>query len=99
VVPFDPTGDNAINAIPDFGFPRNGNQLRKALLNDVAVLQKMIETGAGKGALQMLTRDFRPKVQRWILDGYVKETPVQLEKPEVLAVIDKVIEQVRSTAR
>jgi hypothetical protein len=90
---------DAINAIPDFGFARNSDQLRKAFQNDVAALQKMIDSGAVQGALQKLTQDFRPKVQRWVIDGYIKATPVQLEKPEVLAVIDKVTEQIRSSAR
>lgn len=86
---------DAINAIPGFGFARNAAHLRKALQNDVDTLQKMLESGNSHGALQKLTHDLRPKVQRWIIDGYIKGTPVQLEKTEVLMVIDRVIEQVR----
>lgn len=85
---------DAIDAIPDFGFIMAPSQRRNALHNKVNAIEHMLTVGNTMGAQQALVSDVRPTVERWLVDGYIKTQPVQLEKNEVLAVIDAMIERV-----
>ncbi len=82
---------DAIKAIPDFGFVKNPEQRRDALLNKTQAIEEMAARGGTRGELQKLKNDLRKQVEDWLISGYTKRTPVQLEKNEVLNVIDKMI--------
>jgi len=85
---------DAINAIPDFGFVRNPSQDRKALLNIVDAIDNMLGVGDNTGVQKMLQYGLRGTVDSWLVNDYVKSEPLQLEKNEVLALIDALIERI-----
>ena len=84
---------DAISAIPDFGFTKEPRERRNALLNKAEAIARMAAAHGKKdqtrGELMKLTRDLRERVESWLVDGYVKTTPLQVEKAEVLRVIDE----------
>jgi hypothetical protein len=85
---------DAIDAIPDFGFDQTPDQRRQALHHMIDAIEQMLAVGNNTGALRALVNDVRPNIERWLVDGYAKTQPVQLEKSEVLAVVDAMIERV-----
>jgi len=90
---------DAINAIPDFGFVNLHTERRIALLNKVDAIENMIQVGATKGEISKITQDLKPKIEAWIVDGYVKTQPTQLEKAEVLTLIDKMVIQIMNLGK
>jgi len=94
VSPISKTLADAIEAIPDFGFVRDPEELRAALLNKAKAIDKMLSVGANNGAYHAIFHDLRPKIQLWLVDGYTKTAPDQLEKSEVLFVIDGVLNRI-----
>jgi len=48
----------------------------------------ILAVGDTRDANQKLVEDVRPTVENWLVEDYTKTQPVQLEKQEVLAVID-----------
>jgi len=94
VSPISKTLADAIEAIPDFGLVKNADQRRTALRNEVEAIAQMLSVGANKSAYQAVFHDLRPAVQSWLLDNYVKTAPDQLEKNEVLFVIDGALERI-----
>jgi len=82
---------DAIDAIPDLGFVQNPVQTRRALHNKIDALEKMLNTRATNGALQALLHDLRATALTWLIDGYVTTTPLELSKPEIIAVIDAMV--------
>ena len=85
---------DVMDAIPDFGFIRNPSQQRNALHAKVAAIENMINAGATRGALEKLVHDLMIRIQFWLVDGYVKVEPIQMEKQEVLTVIEGMIERI-----
>ncbi len=77
----------------------NPSQWRNALHNKVDALAHMLAVGNTEGAIQKLVNEVRPTVERWLVNGYVKTQPTQLEKSELLAVIDAMIERVRNLGK
>jgi hypothetical protein len=95
---FNPTSrllNDAIRAIPDFGFDTNPAQRRTALLNKVEAINAMLASGANRGAEQALVNDLRPSIERWLVNGYQKTNPLQMEKAEVLALIDRLVANIQ----
>ena len=90
---------DSIGAIPDSGFLRNPAETRDALLNKVAAIEKQIAVGDYFGARQKLQNDLSKQVESWLLDGYTKVTPLQLEKAEVLKVIDDTAARLQNLAQ
>jgi hypothetical protein len=79
---------DAIKAVPDFGFRDLPSQRRRALLDKAIGIDRAVAAGGTRGAVQNLVYDFRQNVWAWLSDGYSKTEPVQLQKEEVLALID-----------
>jgi hypothetical protein len=87
---------DAIVAVPDFGFVMNPSQRRTALLNKIDAITQMLAVGNAKGAEQKLLNDVRPAIVNWLINDYKKTQPTQLEKNEVLAVVDAMILRIRN---
>jgi len=47
-----------------------------------------------RGAQQKVERDLRPHIEDWLIDGYVKQTPEQVEKDELLAVLNGLLRSI-----
>jgi len=83
--------EDAIAAVPDRCFTANPSQRREALQNKAEALQKMLNTGATKGASQKLQQDIRPHVQAWLIGGCQKASGLDVSMEDLLALIDDTI--------
>jgi len=81
---------DAVDSIPDYGFIDNPGQRRRALHNEIDALEKMLEEGKIKGAIEKLKEDIRDKLVKWLVD-YKVENPLQLTKDEVISLVDEII--------
>jgi hypothetical protein len=86
---------DAIEAVPDAGFVRTPSRLRKALHSKIDEVEQKISAGALGQALDKLVRDVRPHIVAWISDEYVAQGPLQLEKTEVLGLVNEIVDRLR----
>jgi PKD repeat protein len=87
---------DAIDSIPDYGFTRNPEQRRKALHNKISEVEIKIEEGKIKDAKNKLEHDIKDKLEKWLVDDYLKENPEQLSKDEVIGLVQAIIDRLRS---
>lgn len=80
---------DAVDLIPDYGFINNPEQKRKALHEKIEAVEKMLDVGDIKGAIQKLKHNIRDKIEKWLVD-YEPE-PLQLSKDQILILIDEII--------
>lgn len=78
---------SAVDAIPNHGFDRNSDQRRNALMQKVEAFERQLDRGAIRGARERLENDILLNVERWLVDGYEKSQPLELEKDEILGLI------------
>lgn len=84
---------DAVDSIPNHGFINNPEQRRNALHNKINAVEKMIEEGNYKGAINKLEFDIKDKLEKWLVDGYQKENLEQLLKVEVIELIQAIIDR------
>jgi len=82
---------DAIDAIPDYGFIKNPKQNRNALQNKVDEVEVKINEGNILDARNKLKFDIRDKLEKWLVNDYQKETPLQYSKTEILNLVDEII--------
>lgn len=84
---------DAIDLIPDHGFINNPDQRRNALYNKIEAVEKMLENNNIRGAKNKLEQDIKDKIEKWLIEDYQKEEPLQLSKSEIEELMDKIIER------
>ena len=84
---------DAVDSIPDHGFINNTEQRRNALINKIRVVEKTIEEGNLNGAVNMLKFDIKDKFEKWLVDDYQVENPLQFTKDEVIILLDEIIQR------
>lgn len=87
---------DAVDAIPDFGFTENPDQMRKALHNKVSEVDEKIRSGDIEGAVNKLQYDVRKHLEMWLVDDYQPENVLQYSKTGILALVDEMIERLAS---
>jgi hypothetical protein len=81
---------DAIDSIPDYGFINNPEQRKNALHHKIDAIEKMLEKGEVKPAIEKLQNDIRDKLVKWLVD-YEAENPLQLTKNQVITLVDEII--------
>lgn len=77
--------------IPDNAFDKNPDEKRKVLQNMFEEVGSMIESGKIAKAITKLNDDVKDKIQKWLVDDYVPESPQFMTKTEILETIDEII--------
>lgn len=90
---------DAVDSIPDHGYINNPDQRRNALHNKIDALEKMIERGGLTFAMLKLERDVKCILQKWLVDDYSVESPLQLTKVEVISLVQTMIERLVNQSR
>ena len=90
---------DAIDSIPDHGFLNNPDQRRNALHTNIDAVERMIEAGSLNPAIHVLERNVKHKLEKWLVDDYSVETPLQLTKLGVLTLVQTIIERLASQSR
>jgi len=86
---------NAVDSIPDQGFVNNPDQRRNALHRRIDAVEGMIERGQLRAAVNVLERSIKDGFQKWLVDDYSVESPLQLSKDEVLRLVESIIDRLR----
>ena len=84
---------DAIDAIPNFGFVRNPEQMRNALHNKISEVEEKIRAGDTEGAVNKLQNDIKVHLEMWLLDDYQTENVLQYSKAELLSLVDDMIKR------
>jgi Tol biopolymer transport system component len=82
---------DAIDLIPNSGFKINAIQRRNALHNKIDEVEMKILDRDYADAINKLNNDIRDKFEKWLLDDYLKETPLQISKTEIIELVDEII--------
>jgi hypothetical protein len=82
---------DAIDSIPSSGFLKNADQRRNALHNKISEVEQKILERYYVDAINKLKNDIRDKFEKWLLDDYQKETPLQISKTEIIELVDEII--------
>ncbi|MBU4341862.1 MAG: hypothetical protein KJ928_04645 [Candidatus Altiarchaeota archaeon] len=82
---------DAINLIPDHGFKKNPSQRRNALLNKIEAIEQMTLENNYDEAIDKLENDVKDKIDKWLVDDYEVEDPLQITKDQILDLIDEII--------
>lgn len=53
----------------------------------------MLDKNNIKGAIHKLRHDVKDKIEKWLVDDYQKEDPLQYSKNEMIDLVDKTIER------
>ncbi|MDG6219542.1 MAG: hypothetical protein QCI00_08895, partial [Candidatus Thermoplasmatota archaeon] len=80
---------DAVDSIPDEGFAKNPNQRRNTLHNKIDAFEKLLDERSYEEAQLKLEGDIKDKVEKWVVDDYQTDNPLQLSKEEVLALISE----------
>lgn len=82
---------DAIDSIPDHGFTKNPEQRRNSLHHEIDAVEKMLDANGIKGAIHKLEHDIKDKLEKWLVDDYPLENPLQLPKTEIINLVNKII--------
>lgn len=86
---------DAVRTIPNGGFQKNADQVRKSLLNKINALGAQILAGEVGQAATKLRDDIRKSLQNNLVDDYAVETPLQYTKEGLLALVDELIKRLK----
>ncbi|MFQ6049969.1 MAG: CARDB domain-containing protein, partial [Candidatus Paceibacterales bacterium] len=81
---------DAVDLIPDYGFVKNPEQRKNALHHKIEAVERMIDRGNFKGAVNKLEHDIKDKIEKWLVD-YQKEEIEQFSKVEIIELVDEII--------
>jgi len=84
---------DAVLSIPDSGFDQNSAERRNALLNKIGALDGQLAAGDLVGARNNLQNDIEKHLDDWLVDGYATETPLQYTKPQIVALVNELIQR------
>ena len=74
-------------------FIRNSGQRRNALHHKIDAIEKMIDEDNINGAIHKLEYDVKNKIERWLVNDYEVENPLELSKNEVTELVDEILER------
>jgi hypothetical protein len=84
---------DAVNTVPDIGFAGDPAQSRTDLHAEIDQIESLLATGKSIQAQQVLRDVLLPHIESTLV-GYVATSPLQLEKTQMLEVVDSVLERV-----
>jgi len=90
---------DALDLIPDHAFINNPAQRRNALHTKIDRVETMIEGGHLRAAIRVLERDIKDKFEKWLVDDYSVESPLQLSKAEVIDLAEAIIGRLANQSR
>ena len=86
----------AVLGIPDSGFTQHPAEQRQALLSQIAMLEQHLAAADVLAAWRELNDTIRPSLVQWLVDGYPVTWAPEFTKPEVLEVVDFVLDRLLS---
>jgi hypothetical protein len=89
---------DAITSIPTYGFKKNPEQRRNALLNKVEAIEEKISTGDIEGAVNKMKNDLLKHLKIWLIEDYQTEDILQYSKAEILILVEEQIERLESAS-
>jgi len=82
---------DAIDSVPDYGYINNPKQLRNALHNKIEQIEARIKDIEIQEAVNKLRLDLRDKLEKWLVNGYQPQNPLQLSKDEIIQLVDNIL--------
>ncbi|MHC4258968.1 MAG: Ig-like domain-containing protein [Planctomycetota bacterium] len=86
---------DAVDSIPEYGFVGNAEQRLKALHKKIDEIEAKIGNNEIQDAMNKLKFDVRDKLEKWLVDGYQPQNPLQLSKGEVIELVDNIVGRLR----
>ena len=57
----------------------------------IEAVEKMLDKNNVKGAVHKLEHDIKDTIEKWLVDDYSLQSPLQLSKTEIINLINKII--------
>jgi len=91
--PFSGLLHNAIGLMPDHGFIKKLEQRRNTLHNKISEIEVKIEEDDLIGTISKLDHDIKDKLEKWLVNDYQINDPLQFLKGEILDLINEIIDR------